>query len=497
MRSLQVKFTLALLLTSLTAVLMVGVVTRSMMLRKFNQNAMEQSFKTYQTDLQAYIATYGSWEQAQAKLPFREWMRISHRPMPPGSRNQAPLFNGPAPTRSMESAGIEPDHPGTAPPPPPGQLEPSERGVAGDGPQSPRPLPPPPTAPPPPPLPDEGGMGASFRFVILDAQGRVLLGPPEMRHRTAPDDWRAQAQPVVVNGKTAVLVVPYGEPNLTAQDMANLSALKEALIRGVAVAMLMAITMGLFLGHRLGGNLRELTSAIEAVGAGRLRQRVKVHSQDEVGVLAEAFNRMSEELAQAHEKLQQTHTQVSEQAARLQELSVRDELTQLHNRRYFDMQVAQIFAQSQRYERPLTVMIGDLDHFKRINDSFSHAVGDDVLRHVSAILKKFTRQSDVVARYGGEEFVIAFPETPLPQAMALCERLRQQIEAYPWNKIQPDLRVTMSMGLNDDLGLKSSEKMLAAADELLYNAKSTGRNRLCAPVAEGAAQLQIVGPKAA
>ncbi|MBI3512993.1 MAG: GGDEF domain-containing protein, partial [Proteobacteria bacterium] len=124
------------------------------------------------------------------------------------------------------------------------------------------------------------------------------------------------------------------------------------------------------------------------------------------------------------------------------------------------------------------VMIGDIDFFKRINDRFSHATGDEVLRHVGRILAEHTRASDVVARYGGEEFVIAFPETEIDEAAAFCERLRQIIEAHPWRDIQPELAVTMSMGLNGDLALGSVEKMLAAADALLYQAKQAGRNRV-------------------
>jgi diguanylate cyclase (GGDEF)-like protein len=154
-------------------------------------------------------------------------------------------------------------------------------------------------------------------------------------------------------------------------------------------------------------------------------------------------------------------------------------LTGLYNRRHFDEHVARTFAQAERYGHPLTVMIGDIDFFKRINDGFSHAVGDAVLCQVARILQDNTRESDVVARYGGEEFVIALAETPLSQATNLCEKLRAKVEAHPWNDIAPELRVTMSMGLCDDLGLGSLEKMVAYADTKLYQAKTGGRNRVC------------------
>ncbi|MGZ5012029.1 MAG: GGDEF domain-containing protein, partial [Methylobacter sp.] len=90
-----------------------------------------------------------------------------------------------------------------------------------------------------------------------------------------------------------------------------------------------------------------------------------------------------------------------------------------------------------------------------------------------------TRASDIVARYGGEEFVVIFPETPLVRAVEQCERLRKKIENFPWSAIHPELQVTMSIGLNDDLSFDSFEHMLATADNNLFQAKADGRNRLC------------------
>jgi diguanylate cyclase (GGDEF)-like protein len=186
------------------------------------------------------------------------------------------------------------------------------------------------------------------------------------------------------------------------------------------------------------------------------------------------------ELQLRYEELQALHDKVHEQAAQLKELSIRDGLTALYNRRHFDEQGASALAQAQRYDQPLSVMIGDIDFFKRINDNFSHAVGDEVLRQVAKILQNNTRDSDIVARYGGEEFVMALPQTSLPHAVALSEKLRILIEAHSWHDIDPELRVTMSMGLCADTQIGSFEKMVAAADEKLYQAKNSGRNRVCA-----------------
>ena len=166
--------------------------------------------------------------------------------------------------------------------------------------------------------------------------------------------------------------------------------------------------------------------------------------------------------------------------AKITELSIRDELTGLFNRRHFNGQMSQLFEQAQRYRSPLSVAIGDVDFFKRINDQFSHAVGDRVLKGVAQILQKNLRSSDLCARYGGEEFVIALPGIGSADAVAACNKVRQAIEQAPWPKIHPELSVTLSIGVSDHLALGDYEAMIAEADRYLYAAKHGGRNRVCA-----------------
>jgi diguanylate cyclase (GGDEF)-like protein len=215
---------------------------------------------------------------------------------------------------------------------------------------------------------------------------------------------------------------------------------------------------------------------------GYLKQHVDVDSNDEIGMLARAFNRMSDKLARQYMELRESKLRIEKLALQLRELSMRDALTQLHNRRYFDEHGSRLFQHAVRYHRPFSVMLADIDHFKRINDNYSHAMGDEVLRRIGDILGTKVRSSDLVARYGGEEFVIAFPETDLHQAHETCESLRKRIESYPWHELHPDLKVTMSMGLSSDARVKDLYAMLDAADSLLYRAKHGGRNQVCSPV---------------
>ena len=269
-----------------------------------------------------------------------------------------------------------------------------------------------------------------------------------------------------------------GSPAL--RDDMYIAILSESLIVGTLVAVALALLMGIVFGSRLSRRLTRLTRAVRAIEHGELSQHVAIETHDEIGQLAVEFNRMSDTLTANHKALEESREQIQRQAERLRELSVRDALTGLNNRRYFDEQGTQLFERAVRYERPLTVMIGDIDHFKKINDTWSHAMGDEVLRRIAEILTSKVRAVDLVARYGGEEFVVAFPETALAQAVATCEALRQRIESFPWDSLQPGLKVTISMGLCADIALKDIHAMVEVADSYLYKAKQSGRNRVCA-----------------
>ncbi len=306
-----------------------------------------------------------------------------------------------------------------------------------------------------------------FRFLLLDPEGRVLKGGGDYEMgQSVPQTVRDQARPISVNGKVAVLAVPLGEPNLSQQDLTYLAAMRRALVAGFLVGGSLAVLFGLLFGRRMSATLDELAVAIRNMRTkGASPQRVPVRTKDEIGMLAAAFNAMSRELAEAHDELK--------------ELSIRDPLTQLYNRRHFAEQAAKLYEQARRHDRPLSLMVGDLDHFKAINDKFSHAVGDTVLCRVAEILRDNTRKGDILARHGGEEFVIAFAETSLEHAVARCKELRRAIEEEPWEKLHEGLQVTMSMGVSGGVGAGADvEALLHEADLRLYEAKRSGRNRV-------------------
>lgn len=161
---------------------------------------------------------------------------------------------------------------------------------------------------------------------------------------------------------------------------------------------------------------------------------------------------------------------------RLEELSQTDPLTSLRNRRAFDERLADAFDQAERYNRPLSLALVDLDHFKSINDTHGHDAGDSVLRGVARIIAAGTRQSDFVARVGGEEFAIILPETALFEALQFGEKLRAAVAATDVG----EHRVTVSVGIANvpHSEIPGTSELFRAADQALYRAKQRGRNRV-------------------
>jgi len=151
-------------------------------------------------------------------------------------------------------------------------------------------------------------------------------------------------------------------------------------------------------------------------------------------------------------------------------------LTGLWNRRYLDLELPRELERARRYGHPLSVALADLDHFKAVNDRFSHAVGDRVLREVAHIFQARCRAVDIVARYGGEEFVLVLPETGPQDAWGLLESVREEVRTHDWVRICPGLEITLSIGLAQLTD--SLEHLMSRADTALYAAKQSGRNRV-------------------
>ena len=164
--------------------------------------------------------------------------------------------------------------------------------------------------------------------------------------------------------------------------------------------------------------------------------------------------------------------------SRLYDEAIKDSLTGLYHHKYFMERLQEEMERFKRYRHDMSLLMIDIDHFKKINDTFGHPVGDRVLREVSTLLKQISRKVDIVARYGGEEFVILLPDTKKKGALIMAERLRKSVEEMP---LGDNLKVTVSIGISccDEREKELSQgEFIEHADNALYRAKENGRNRV-------------------
>lgn len=166
------------------------------------------------------------------------------------------------------------------------------------------------------------------------------------------------------------------------------------------------------------------------------------------------------------------------EAERYRRLALEDALTGLANRRHLDERLESLARDARRANKSLTLALADVDHFKGINDRFSHAVGDEVLRCVGEILRNHCRVGDMAGRYGGEEFMMVFRDLDIRGAAEICERVRRAVEGWDWKSIHPQLRVTLSMGLASNVSFDDPQRIVDTADHWLYEAKHHGRNQV-------------------
>jgi diguanylate cyclase (GGDEF)-like protein len=184
-------------------------------------------------------------------------------------------------------------------------------------------------------------------------------------------------------------------------------------------------------------------------------------------------------LQQAHQALEQKHAELEKLSEDLRVVSITDALTGAYNRRYFIDTMVKAIAAANRADDALSIMMIDVDYFKRINDVFGHPVGDKVLQWLTALCKKMLRAEDVFARFGGEEFIIALPGTDERVASQVAERLRACVMTHPFEADGQEIKLTISCGVaRYRAGESGIDEVIKRADDALYEAKSNGRNRV-------------------
>lgn len=210
-----------------------------------------------------------------------------------------------------------------------------------------------------------------------------------------------------------------------------------------------------------------------------------------VAAVAVRYVRVSRALRHEVALRRQTEGELRESNEQLEALATTDRLTGIWNRRKFEMSIESEIGRAQRYGGTFALLFFDIDHFKAINDSFGHAIGDEVLCEVASRVQAVLRDSDMLARWGGEEFALMLPSTPLSDAGALAEKLRLLLAEQPFAKVG---YVTASFGVTCLRPADNPDQLMRRADRALYRAKSLGRNRVVCPQTRDGAPDMLDAP---
>lgn len=204
-------------------------------------------------------------------------------------------------------------------------------------------------------------------------------------------------------------------------------------------------------------------------------------ANEELGKLNLSYEQLVMELKQAKEMAEKLAVEAWEVKERLREVSIKDGLTNLYNHRHFQEIMDKEIPRVERYAHVMSLIMVDIDYFKKVNDTYGHPQGDIVLRSVADVFDQTIRKPDAAARYGGEEFAILLPETDIKGAVVLAERLRQIVEKLELKLGDKTAKVTISLGVttyDPAKGRKTKAEIIDAADKALYSSKKTGRNKL-------------------
>lgn len=174
------------------------------------------------------------------------------------------------------------------------------------------------------------------------------------------------------------------------------------------------------------------------------------------------------------------YNRLGKEKTRLERLAITDYLTGIYNIRYFYHRLEEEFSRAERYVTPLSCMMFDIDHFKHINDTYGHRVGDIILREFAQLVKRHTRKSDVFARYGGEEFILLLPQTPMKGTIAEAERLRNALKEHQFKALKENNGITVSIGIAccPHENIKTYDDLITFADNSLFTAKNKGRDQI-------------------
>lgn len=289
-----------------------------------------------------------------------------------------------------------------------------------------------------------------FQKMDLEGDGHLV----DMCHVSAP---------IVVRGKR-VGTLNIGV-SLTQYLAANVPRIRSRIALFAGIFSVLAILIAIKLSKSFTKPLQDLAHAATEISKGNYGVQMPLDRRDEVGEVAQAFNKMAVNL--------------KENFAKVSDMANRDGLTGLYNARFFHEALSREMDRVKRNGRALSLVIFDGDRFKKINDRYGHPTGDLVLQHIAKIACSVLRGYDVLARYGGEEFIAMLTDATGSQALLLGERLRKTIEQRPLVTDDGEaIRITISVGVAQARAPYDKKELITQADQALYRAKETGRNRV-------------------
>lgn len=260
---------------------------------------------------------------------------------------------------------------------------------------------------------------------------------------------------------------------------AELSMLRRITTALVGGLMLSIGLLAYLFGHALVRPVRRLSQEAARVAGGNLDVDIPVSGLSEVSYLTQVFNHMVSSLRHGREKLSDANKALLETNKELHHLSITDGLTGLLNRNHISELLDREISRSRRYGHPISVLMLDIDYFKKVNDTFGHQTGDIVMRRLADLFCKAVRENDMVGRYGGEEFLILLPGTDAQSGVQTAQRIRKMVQHLEIGTSGENVSVTVSIGISSypQYG-QDADAVICAADAALYQAKSNGRNQV-------------------
>lgn len=263
--------------------------------------------------------------------------------------------------------------------------------------------------------------------------------------------------------------------------------LKIIILQLIIVLILVVLFVSILLSYMITKPVIDITEAAILISQGNFAKRLEKLTHDELGQLAKALNEMADKLIQSNqileEKVKERTEKLQQANKKLEKLSQTDKLTEIANRAKFDNYMEEIWRRCMRYEKPLSLLMIDIDYFKTVNDTYGHQKGDEYLKKVAQIIKEAAeRVDDLPARYGGEEFALILEDTKSKGAESVAENLRKNVYDLQLNNINSKVTpyLTVSIGIstvipNSDIQI---EDFIKQADNALYKAKENGRNQV-------------------